>query len=255
LSLNAIKQVLFTKDEIQNDIKNNLLSQWKIKSYNDFRENILDDNRPFPCYFAVEAEKRGHSRYIFSESAYNEDELLKVRDGIYEYIKTYRTISKRTTLVIFFKPSESALPSEAYKEQFWHVLNFLRENDPEPWVESIPEDPYNSKWEFCFGGEPIFVVSRMPIYNARKSRYTNGGLEITLQPRGTLDDITGDTKKGQQVRKVIRERLEAYDDVEIHPDIGDYGVEGAYEWKQYVLPERNEESVMRCPITGAKLND
>ena len=44
--------------------------------------------------------------------------------------------------------------------------------------------------------------------------------EITLQPRGTLDDITGDTKQGKQVRKVIRKRLLAYDDIPMHPDIG-----------------------------------
>ncbi|PEN12698.1 hypothetical protein CN630_33370, partial [Bacillus wiedmannii] len=91
-----------------------------------------------------------------------------------------------------------------------------------------------------------------PIYAERQSRYTENGLEITLQPRGTLDDITGNTKQGKQVRKVIRKRLLAYDNISMHPDIGDYGAENSHEWKQYILPETNEESVMRCPITGVK---
>jgi len=41
----------------------------------------------------------------------------------------------------------------------------------------------------------------------------------------------------------------------MHPDIGDYGAENSHEWKQYILPETNEESVMRCPITGVKKHD
>ena len=41
-------------------------------------------------------------------------------------------------------------------------------NDPEPWNAEIPIDPYNAKWEFCFGVEPIFVVCRAPIYSERK---------------------------------------------------------------------------------------
>ncbi|MEC2305794.1 YqcI/YcgG family protein [Heyndrickxia faecalis] len=94
----------------------------------------------------------------------------------------------------------------------------------------------------------IFGVCRAPFYTGRKSRYTMHGLKITMQPRGTLDDITADTKKGQQVRKLIRERLKNYDSVDLHPDIGNYGDPTNKEWRQYLLPETNDESVIRCPI-------
>ena len=53
---------------------------------------------------------------------------------------------------------------------------------------------------------------------------------------------------------MIRKRLLAYDDIPMHPDIGLRNKRNL-EWKQYMLPETNEESVMRCPITGLKKND
>ena len=99
-------------------------------------------------------------------------------------------------MVIFFKPSENELQAEEYKKRFWNVVKFLNENDPEPWPPNVPEDPNHPEWEFCFGGEPIFLVCRAPFYSDRKSRFTSHGLEITMEPRGTLDDITADTKKG-----------------------------------------------------------
>ncbi|MGG3835255.1 MULTISPECIES: YqcI/YcgG family protein [Geobacillus] len=64
------------------------------------------------------------SRYIFVQST-TKDELLRLRDGLYEYIKTYRNIGKRTALVTFFKPPKEVVYAEYYKGQFWKVLQFL----------------------------------------------------------------------------------------------------------------------------------
>lgn len=229
-------------------------ADWKCNSFTSFRDQILDENSPFPCYFAVEAEKKGLARYIFIDSPYDKNELERLSDGLYQYIRVYQKIAKRTTLVIFFKPSSNDLKAEDYKHQFWYVLQYLTDHDPEPWPSDIPQNPEDPRWEFCFGGEPIFVVARAPFYSSRRSRYTPHALEITMQPRGTLDDITGDTMKGKQVRRVIRERLEQYDLIPPHPDLGDYGSEQTREWMQYILPDNNEESVVRCPFTGKKVD-
>lgn len=43
-------------------------------------------------------------------------------------------------------------------------------------------------------------------------------------------------------------RLAAYDDVPMHPDTGDFADPRAREWKQYMLPETNEESVARFSL-------
>ncbi|MDZ3952297.1 YqcI/YcgG family protein [Bacillus thuringiensis] len=250
-----IDSYLYDKSRITKEMKNGTLDDWKVKIHENFYENIIDPYKKFPCYFAVNSEKNGWSRYLFVNSAYDENELLKMKDGVYEYIKSYKKIAKRTTLVIFFKPTMKKMLAEDYKKQFWHVLNYLLLNDPEPWNSKIPRDPNNIKWEFCFAGEPIFVVCRAPFYSDRKSRYTEQSLEITLQPRGTLDDITGDTKQGKKIRELIRGKLLEYDDIAIHPDIGDYGENEKYEWKQYILPETNEESVTKCPLTTLEKTD
>ena len=71
---------------------------------------------------------------------------------------------------------------------------------------------------------------------------------MTIQPRGTLDDITGDTTEGMQARSIIRDRLTNYDDVDPHPDIGDYGNPATREWKQYLPPTSNEESLGELPF-------
>ncbi|PSP42965.1 hypothetical protein BRC68_09520, partial [Halobacteriales archaeon QH_6_64_20] len=46
----------------------------------------------------------------------------------------------------------------------------------------------------------------------------------------------------------IRDRLREYDSVPRHPDSGDYADPRRHEWKQYMLPETNAESVARCPL-------
>lgn len=176
---------LLDQEKIKEGMEKGILKEWMITTYSDFRNSLLDDSAPYPCYFAVEAEKNGLIRYIFAESAYDTHELLNIRDGVYEYIKSYKSIGKRTTLVIFFKPSENELRAEDYKKQFWNVVKFLNENDPEPWPSEIPKDPNHPEWEFCFGGEPIFLVCRAPFYSDRKSRFTANGLEITMQPRSS----------------------------------------------------------------------
>ena len=249
------KSALMNQFQINAQTHRGEIDHWKVMRYEDFRKNILDDQSLYPCFFAVEAERRGMARYLFINSVANSEDLLKLRDGLYDYVKNYKSIGKRTTLVIFFKPSEEILSAEKYKKQFWKVIQFLHENDPEPWPANIPIETEHPQWEFCFGGEPMFMVARSPIYSSRRSRYTPYGLEITIQPRGALEDITGDTKGGQEARNIIRQRLTDYDDIPPHPDIGDYGVSDSREWKQYVLPETNEESVIRCPFTGKQLND
>lgn len=94
----------------------------------------------------------------------------------------------------------------------------------------------------------MFVVGRAPFYDRRRSRYTPYGLEITVQPRGTLDDLTVDTEAGKQARRVIRDRMTDYDDVSLHPHIGNFGDPESREWKQYLLPKHNSESIEMCPL-------
>ncbi|WP_227356188.1 YqcI/YcgG family protein [Haladaptatus salinisoli] len=237
---------LFDQSELQDAIDTGELIAWKKKRYLEFRKTMRDTR--YPCHFAVNAERNDSARYLFAGDARDRDALFKVREGLRRYLERYQSIAKRTTLVIFFKPGDRDQSEQEYRDQFWEVIEFLNKRDPEPWPSDIPEDPNDPEWEFCFAGEPMFIVGRAPFYTERKSRYTPYGLEITIQPRRTLDDISGDTMEGRHARSVIRDRLKDYDDITPHPDIGDYGDPNTREWKQYLLPTSNEESLNEFPF-------
>ena len=115
-------------------------------------------------------------------------------------------------------------------------------------ADEIPTDPDDSRWEFCFGGEPLFPTSRAPFYTERKSRYSPVGLEITFQPRAVFEGITADTEAGRRAREAIQSRMADYDGVCPHADLGDWGVDGDREWTQYLFREDDDASPEACPL-------
>ena len=46
----------------------------------------------------------------------------------------------------------------------------------------------------------------------------------------------------------LRDRLNDYDDVDLHPDIGDYADPDSREWKQYFLPKSGGDSIDEFPF-------
>jgi len=234
--------------------------EWLQEHYRTFRESMLGerDGSPFPCYFGIEVEREGDMLYAACESTTDPAALLRLRDTLVEYLETYPDHADRAPLAVFFAPFDGKATEEGtaggeateadYHERLWHVLEFLHVHDPEPWPESIPTDPDDAHWEFCFGGEPLFPTSRAPFYDDRKSRYSPVGLEITFQPRAVFEGITADTEAGQRARDTIRSRMGEYDGVCPHADLGDWGVEGDREWTQYLFREDDAESPDECPL-------
>ena len=71
---------------------------------------------------------------------------------------------------------------------------------------------------------------------------------ITFQPRWVFEGMTGDSKIGKHVQKVVRDRLKTYDDVSAHPELGWYGQQENREWKQYFLHDDNNHTTGQCPF-------
>jgi FPC/CPF motif-containing protein YcgG len=237
---------LFDQRAVQERIAAGELPDWAVSHYEGFRGSMLGPEG-FPCHFGVAAERDGSALYTFCPSMTDPDALGQLRDTLLAYIGTFRGHPGRTPCVVFFAPPERD-PSEAeWNENFWNVLQYLHDHDPEPWPADIPTDPDHHQWEFCFGGEPIFPTARAPFYERRRSRYTPHGLEITVQPREVFSGVTGDTVAGKHAREFIDERLHEYDDVAPHAAIGDWEDEASHEWDQYMLPE-GEASHETCPI-------
>ncbi|WP_224268336.1 YqcI/YcgG family protein [Haloprofundus salinisoli] len=249
-------QALVDQSTLRDRIRRGDLPDWAALHYGTFRETMLDDRNgePFPCYFGIESERQGDALYTFVPSTTHPDALLRFRDTLLEYVEEFSEFSERASLVAFFKPPDEQLTEAEYHEQLWHILQFLHVHDPEPWPERIPTDPDDPHWEFSFGGEPMFPTTRAPFYDRRMSRYCPLGLEITFQPRKIFEGITADTEAGQQAREVIQRRIEAYDGVCPHADIGDWGVDGEHEWHQYMLSADSEQAPGECPMTVSRVH-
>lgn len=224
-----------------------VLPDWAADHYAFFRESMLDEDG-FPCYFGVESERKGMALYTFCESTTDAAALYRLRDTLLEYLDTYEGHSERASLVTCFRPPEQDLDYDGYFQRFWGVLQYLHEADPVAWPADIPADPSHPQFEWCFGGEPIFPTVRAPCFEDRRSRYSPHGLEITFQPRSIFEGITGDTEAGRQARETIRTRLESYDAVCPHADLGSWEDDDSREWKQYMLPEDPEASHRTCPF-------
>lgn len=226
---------------------------WVEAHWHSFREGLTGDRNdsPFPCYFGADSVRNGDPLYTAVPSMTDKNALLDLGRVLREYLDTWQAYSDRASLVTFFKPPESDLSEAEYHEHLWHILQFLHVHDPEPWPEEIPTTPDDPYWEFSFAGEPIFPTCRAPFYDQRRSRYCPVGLEITFQPRALFEqlDVTGDSEKGQQAREVIRDRIDDYDGVCPHADLGEWGVEGDREWVQYMLSADDEQAPDGCPIS------
>lgn len=105
-------------------------------------------------------------------------------------------------------------------------------------------------WEFCFNGEPIFVVCMTPAHTLRQSRRSSGFM-LTFQPRWVFDDILGIQEKATSSFQLVRERLKQYDFLNLSPSLGKYGDIDNREWKQYFLNEDND-TVSKCPFYKLK---
>lgn len=245
-------QSLVDHETMQARVEDGDAPDWVVDHWETFTAGMLGERNdtPFPCFFGVESVENGDLLYTTLPSATDKDDLLRLRDALHEYLATYRDHSDRASLVTFFGPTDAETEAE-YHALLWHVLQFLHVHDPEPWPTEIPTDPDDPYWEFSFAGEAMFPTCRAPFYEQYKSRYSPIDLEITFQPRALFEnlDVTADTERGQNARDVIHDRLEGYDGVCPHADIGDYGVEGDREWHQYMLREDEDQAPEECPIS------
>ena len=232
---------LFRRRDIEGGAE---IPKWGRDLYEALKHDLLSDESPFPCVFGVEGFKKDLLCYSFFEDPYNEKDLLKLRDDLASYTEFFRDLGRNTSFVAFFKTSEEELGMDEYQNLFWSVLRFLNANDPKEWPAEIPQDTEEPLWEFCFNGEPIFVVCNTPAHKKRKSRSAKGFL-ITFQPRWVFEELKGE--KGRKGRELGRQRLAKYDEIEVHPAMGEYGSEENREWRQYFITDENE-SPSKCPF-------
>ncbi len=127
---------------------------------------------------------------------------------------------------------------EAYRGMFWQFLEDLAHIDEMPWPAAIPTRLDEPAWEFCFAGEPIFVICNTPAHVLRQSRRSTC-LMLTFQPRWVLARITRTPESARAAFSAVRERLAPYDLVSQTPTLGRYGDPKNREYAQYFIDDTN----------------
>ncbi|ALM82671.1 YqcI/YcgG family protein [Bordetella sp. N] len=216
--------------------------EWLEPCYVSMREKVMDAG--YPCFFGTMAEKRGEMFYSYVRG--------KDLGSLPATMETFARLSvlpeyQKNNIAIFFEPDATPLAHDTYREHFWKVLQHLHDHDIHPDVARQPA-PEDADWEFSFAGLQMFVVCACPSFTVRHSRNLGPGMVLLFQPRSVFVDKVTNRVIGQQARDEVRRRLQTWDELGAHPDLGFFGDPGNREWKQYFLPDSNDPASERCPF-------
>ncbi len=223
-----------------------LLAPWAERSYQILHDQVTDE--AYPCFFGVQAERRGEMFYAFLSKG--EEVLLS------EILSKFAELAKlarydKNNIAVFFEPDTQPLSHREYHDRFWRTLQRLHDVDAHPGA-SHQVDPEDPAWEFCYQGVEMFVVCACPSFGKRRSRNLGPGMVLLFQPRSVFIDRITNKVIGRRAREQVRKRLQVWDEISAHPDLGFYGEPGNLEWKQYFLPDDNRPNAGRCPFSGRR---
>lgn len=226
---------------------------WQRVVYDEFAATISSPVRPFPCVFGVKGFETDQLRYLFiDDEAADPDGSAadRLAAALGRFVAEARSFGPHASLVAFFRPGRVA-GIEEYRARMWGLLAALARRDAAPWPAEIPAGTDEPLWEFCFAGEPVFVVCNTPAHIARQSRRSSTFM-LTFQPRWVFDKILGTEQAAATSFAKVRRRLVAFDMLPASPDLGRYGAPETREHRQYFLDDANRPAPA-CPF--ARLRD
>jgi len=226
------------KSEVLEDFD---LDTWQRKLFSEFHAVVTSESRPFPCIFGKNGHDREQLRFAFVDRL----EGAEISPMLKYFISNARSFGQLTSLVVFEKPL-SVQSLGFYHNKFWHILRELAIEDKSPWPKNISLLVDDASWEFCFAGEPIFVVCNTPAHVARQSRRLSS-MVLTFQPRWVFNGILSNQKLANNATSMVRNRLEPYDFVPPSKVLGLYGDPENREAEQYFLSD--DDSAYKCPFT------
>ncbi|MGN1401232.1 MAG: YqcI/YcgG family protein [Bacillus sp. (in: firmicutes)] len=221
-----------------------IVPEWVIREYNKFSETVTDPT--FPCYFGMAAEKKGELRYSYI----SHEDWSTLPETLRDFMELFRKEEKliRHGFFLFVEPEEEPQDIPYYREYFWRILQYLHEEDKKPWPAGVPVDPDHHLWDFSFDGISYFVFGNTPAYKQRKTRNLGQAMVLGFQPRLIFEGLEGTSKGGAMSREKVRLRVEKWDRLPKHPDIGHYGDIDHREWKQYFIGDDCEPISGPCPF-------
>lgn len=223
------------------------LPEWGTQRVRELLGTILSADADFPCTFAVSAVKKSGLRFGFVDDLADPATWEPLVGTLSAYLDIYQTLSRETSLIVFFRVGDSSAEVAEYYDKFWSVVQFLHERDPQRWPAEVPTDPDDYRWEFSFGGTSMFLVCGTPAHVLRRSRRSSCFV-VTFQPRWVFEGLEATSTRGAAARRVIRGRLARYDAVAPAPELGGYGDPSNREWRQYFLADTNAGRRTPCPF-------
>jgi FPC/CPF motif-containing protein YcgG len=233
---------LLTKADIENDTSK--LPDWLVNEYRTFADIVTD--KKFPCYFGMSGQKRGELRYGYITHN-NWSELPRMVEEFNRLFDNQERLI-RHGFFLFIEPEREEKSIEYYREYFWNVLQYLHNHDRYEWPHEYQKDPDHYLWNFCFAEEPYFAFGNAPAYKQRKTRNLGNSLIIGFQPRRIFEGLKGTQKSGVMSRDKVRARVEEWDQLPKHPNIGHYGDKEHREWKQFFIGDDIKPITGICPF-------
>ena len=216
-------------------------SSWQRVIFAEFEATLTSTARPFPCVFGVTGHKADQIRYAFPDPF----DAESIGALLTEYLAGARDLGRMTSLVLFARPGP-VQHIESYRQRFWHLLDDLERQDTTPRPAGVARELDDPSWEFCYAGEPIFVVCNSPAHVLRQSRRSSSFM-VTFQPRWVFEGITdSDTPAARRALENVRQRLADFDAIPTAPYLGAYGESQNREFRQYFIDDSN--ATPTCPF-------
>ena len=251
---------IYTTSELASAVADGRVPQWEATAYEELRAKVADEH--FPCTFGTVALRQGSIlfSYLRQHDQLRQRGLATTAERIAEPVAALlaayalrlasmpSVVASMTPLAIFIRPPDGVDSLDDYQRLSFEILTCLRRLDPEAWPTTVTEDPDSPDWSFCFAGTAFFVNFKTPAHRARRSRRMQRSFLLLIQARDGFDILAGDTPHGRRARRIIREKLTAYDGMAPHPALAHFGTDDNREWRQYFLPDDNETTIERCPF-------
>jgi uncharacterized protein len=237
--MNSITKTYFTPEELD------ILNPSPLKSiYQDITDKIKEIE--YPCVGAKAAFNSNQIRLgVYSKMA-TETTTQALGHDLKQYIaETVAANSEYMTMIAVFE-YEEALTEIEFEKKLWEQLQYLHnsDNSRQPWSPDVSSNPGDTNFSFSYNGTAFFVVGLHP--NASRKARRIGYTALAFNLHQQFEQLR---EKGvyENMKKVIRERDEAYDGT-INPMLSDFG--DGLEAPQY--SGRKVDENWKCPFSAGK---
>ncbi|GHA62406.1 guanitoxin biosynthesis heme-dependent pre-guanitoxin N-hydroxylase GntA [Pontibacter akesuensis] len=213
--------------------------------FNSISEKISDTE--YPCVGAKAALNSKQIRIGVYKGMATDETTSKLGYDLKQYIaETLAADSEYMTMVACFT-EEAPTSEDDFEKKLWAQLQRLHDSDSSanPWDPEVSSNPEDTNFSFSYNGTAFFVVGLHP--NASRKARQTGYTAMAFNLHRQFEQLR---EKGvyENMKKVIRERDEAYDG-SINPMLQDF--DEGLEAPQY--SGRKVDESWKCPFLAGNL--